>query len=228
MYMNLLGYATVYKRPAILIPYLDIGNVVTAVKYRFIDKLARSDKTKRFAMLGGSMPYLFGLQHVLESDQTLLFVEGEMNAISVLQTLPRGVSVVSAGSEGNGNAALLRTLARHYKRVFIWTDQPEKARIIPRANEPARSAATQEPRDRWCEVRRKPNVAGCTFGGLHQPGALDRVPGCAGRYRGHGLHGGNGMNRTTVDTLTVHKSSPRSVASVAMEPQAQTTWTIIF
>lgn len=138
IFMNLLGFAMIGKRPAIVIPWLDIGNVVTAVKYRFIDELARTDKGKRFLMMAGSMPYLFGLQHILDSDDTLLFVEGELNAISVLQALPRGVSVVSAGSEGTGNAALLRTLAKHYHRVVIWTDTPEKARIIrERMNHPA-------------------------------------------------------------------------------------------
>ena len=137
MLMNLLGFAVIGKRPCITIPYLDVGDVITAVKFRFVDELANQDKIKRFAMMTGSKPYLFGLQHVLASDTTLLFVEGELNAISVLQTMPRGVSVVSAGSEGNGNAAILRALASHYKQVVIWTDEPAKARTIrERMNRP--------------------------------------------------------------------------------------------
>ena len=146
MYMNMLGYVPIVKlRPtpkhpngfviphgAIVIPWLDVGNVVTAIKYRFTDGYKM-----RYTFWGDDMPYLFGLQHILESDQTLLFVEGELNAISVLQTLPRGVSVVSAGSEGNGNAALLKALARHYSRVVVWTDDPDKARTIrERMNRP--------------------------------------------------------------------------------------------
>lgn len=130
IYANLLGFAVIGKRHAIVIPWLDIGNVVTAVKYRYIDELARQGKGKRFSMMAGSMPYLFGLQHVLASDKTLLFVEGELNAISILQTLPRGVSVVSTGADTNGNAALLKTLASKYNRVVIWTDDPDKARTI--------------------------------------------------------------------------------------------------
>lgn len=137
IYMNLLGYdpakydkSTNSNRPAIVVPWLDMGETVTAVKYRFIDELARADKNRRFIALSGSMPYLFGLQHVLTSDETLLFVEGELNAISILQTLPRGVSVVSAGSEGNGNAAILRALAGHYARVIVWTDDPAKGQEI--------------------------------------------------------------------------------------------------
>lgn len=128
---NLLGFTMIGgKRPAIVIPWLDVGDVITAVKYRFIDDIASQDKGKRFSMMAGSMPLLFGLQHVLPTDKTLLFVEGELNAISVLQTMPRGVSVVSAGSDSNGNAALLQALARYYDRVVIWMDDPNKAKDL--------------------------------------------------------------------------------------------------
>jgi hypothetical protein len=137
IFMNLLGFAMIGKRPAIVIPWLDVGDVVTAIKYRFIDDLAAQDKSKRFGFMRGSMPFLFGLQNILETDKTLLFVEGELNAISVLQTQPRGVSVVSAGSEGNGSAALLQALARHYQKIVIWTDRPDTARTIrERMNRP--------------------------------------------------------------------------------------------
>jgi hypothetical protein len=144
IFMHLLGYDPAkydqigkVKRPAIVIPWLDLGDTVTAVKYRFIDELGRSDIKRRFTAKGGSLPNLFGLQHILDSDKTLLFVEGELNAISVLQTLPRGVSVVSSGGDTNGNAALLRTLAGHYRRVVIWADEPSKAREIrDRMNRP--------------------------------------------------------------------------------------------
>jgi len=130
IYRNWLGYAVVYKRPAIVIPHLDLGDVITAVKYRFIDDLASQDKGKRFAMMTGSIPNLFGLQHIRAIDTTLLFVEGELNAISVLQTEPGAVSVISAGSEGNGKAALLKAIARQYERAIVWTDDPAKARTI--------------------------------------------------------------------------------------------------
>jgi hypothetical protein len=130
----LLGFAVIASRPCITIPWLDLGDVVSAVKYRFMDQC---EKSKRFAMMAGSMPYLYGCRDILESDTTLLFVEGELNAISIMQTRPRGVSVVSAGSEGNGNAALLRALARHYQKIVIWTDDPAKGKTIrERMNRP--------------------------------------------------------------------------------------------
>jgi hypothetical protein len=127
MYMHLLGFAIISRRAAIVIPWLDVGNIITAVKYRFIDDSARTEKGKRFLMMAGSHPYLFSLQHVLENDESLLFVEGELNAISILQIHPSGVSVVSAGSDSSGNSTLLQALARRYRCVVVWTDEHDKA-----------------------------------------------------------------------------------------------------
>ena len=78
-------------------------------------------------MRSGSLPYLFGLQHIQRADHTLLFVEGELNAISVAQCIPRGVAVVSAGSDSNGNAIILHALAARFDRTVIWMDNPIKA-----------------------------------------------------------------------------------------------------
>lgn len=130
IHLWLLGYGTVFNRPAIFIPYMDVGNVITAVKYRFIDQRAKKNKTLRFSMMGGSLPYLFGLQHIQRTDRTLLFVEGEFNAISVAQCVPRGVAVVSAGSESNGNTILLHALAARFDRVVVWMDNPVQAVLM--------------------------------------------------------------------------------------------------
>jgi hypothetical protein len=138
IHLWLLGYGIVFNRPAIFIPYLDVGNVITAVKYRFVDERAKQKKSLRFSMMAGSLPYLFGLQHIQPSDHTLLFVEGELNAISVAQCVPRGVAVVSAGSESNGNAILLHAMAARFDRVVVWMDNPIKA--IAMQNRMARDA----------------------------------------------------------------------------------------
>lgn len=127
----LLGYGMGYdpktnsERPAIFIPHLDNGETVTAIKYRFVDELA-NDKDYRYGSRKGSIVNFWGLNHILDSDRTLLFVEGEINALSILQTLPRGVAVVSAGSDGNGDAAILRALASRFERVVIWMDEEKK------------------------------------------------------------------------------------------------------
>lgn len=125
-----LGYAIAYKRPAIVIPYFD-GNTITAVKYRFFDTIARQDKNRRFSMLQGSKPYLFGLSHVISSARDLLVIEGELNAISVIQQMPQGLATVSAGGETN-TPALLKKLAERYDRVFIWMDDKERAQEMQR------------------------------------------------------------------------------------------------
>jgi len=126
IHLWLLGYGVVFNRPAIFIPYLDLGDVITAVKYRFIDERAEKNKALRFSMMSGSLPCLFGLQNIQPSDHTLLFVEGELNAISVAQCVPRGVAVVSAGSDSNGNPGLLHALAARFEHVIIWMDNPIK------------------------------------------------------------------------------------------------------
>jgi hypothetical protein len=133
-YAWLLGFTFVYdpkakrNRPAISMPWLDMdarGEVITAVKYRFIDI---DPEGLRYIALAGSMPLLFGLWDVIESHNTLLLVEGEINALSLWQCLPRGVSVLSFGSEGGGRADVLQTIAKKYERVFIWCDDAARTK----------------------------------------------------------------------------------------------------
>jgi DNA primase len=115
----LLGCTEVYGRPAVAIPWLDAngqGDRVFAVKFRYIDEQAGTNKGARFSMRKGSKPFLFGLQHMLDSDDTLLLVEGEMNAMSIWQCLPRHVAVVSMGSQSNEHPELLQALASRFKR----------------------------------------------------------------------------------------------------------------
>jgi hypothetical protein len=125
-----LGFAFIYdpkaerKRPAIVIPWLDMGagrEVLTAVKYRFIDTDPNPDAL-RYVSLGGSKPLLFGLWDVIESDTMLLLVEGEINTLSVWQCRPRGVSVLSFGSEGGGDLHIIQAMAKHYDHIFVWAD----------------------------------------------------------------------------------------------------------
>jgi hypothetical protein len=133
IYAFWLGYATAYGRPCIVIPYFDsrsadpdAGNLV-AVKYRFIDPQAQ--KGNRFSMLSGSNPLVFGLNQVYGGETTLLLCEGELNAVSIVQTRPQGIATVSAGSDTNGGT-VLRNLAEGYKRVVVWMDDTEKAREL--------------------------------------------------------------------------------------------------
>jgi hypothetical protein len=126
MFMFWLGFSVEYGRPCITIPYFDGANLdggtITALKYRFIDPLARQEKGRRFSMLSGSKPYIFGLNQVYGGERNLLLVEGELNCVSIVQTRPQGLATLSTGSEGNGYADMLRKLARDYTHVYIWMD----------------------------------------------------------------------------------------------------------
>jgi hypothetical protein len=124
----LLGLAAVYdpkakrQRSAIVIPWLDqdaTGEAISAVKYRFMDD---DPEGLRYIGLAGSIPLLFGLWDAIETHETLLLVEGEFNALSVWQCRPRGVSVLSFGSEGGGRFDVLQIIAKKYQDVFVWAD----------------------------------------------------------------------------------------------------------
>ncbi len=114
------------NRPAVVLPWFD-GDLITAVKYRFIDP---DPAGLRFIQMPGSVPVLYGVGDVLTRDTTLLLVEGEMNALSVWQCHPADVSVVSFGSETGARPGLLQNLAKQYRRVFIWADDPRRAAEI--------------------------------------------------------------------------------------------------
>jgi len=132
-----LGLANVFdviaqqSRPAIVIPWITKADEeIAAVKYRFIDG---DPEGLRYTSLTGSVPSLFGTPSILSSDQNLLLVEGEINALSLWQCHPRGVSVVSFGAEQAGEipqarAAILRNLARNYKQVVIWCDEKGRSK----------------------------------------------------------------------------------------------------
>ncbi|MCX6059708.1 MAG: CHC2 zinc finger domain-containing protein [Chloroflexi bacterium] len=114
------------KRPAIIIPWYDLdanGEIITAVKYRFIDS-DPNPKALRYSSKGGSkFDIPFGLWDALPGfHHSLLFVEGELNCISVSQCRPAGVSVLSFGGEGSGDNRALQSLAERYKNVYVWAD----------------------------------------------------------------------------------------------------------
>ena len=129
---ELLGFvvcdpkAKVY-RPAIVIPHLDNCWKLTAVKLRLIDD---SPQGFRYISRKGSKPLLWGLHTTFDKHETLVLVEGELNAISIRHCIPVGVSILSFGSENltPAQVALLPILARKYERVIVWTDKGEKAR----------------------------------------------------------------------------------------------------
>ncbi len=121
------------KRPAIVIPWLDHSGTLTAIKYRFIDELAKSGKSHRFTQSKGSDPILFGLNNCEAEVDALIIVEGELNALAIFQamdSLPI-VNVVSIGSQQNprGLECARRLRSRlPAAQALLWLDDEEHVR----------------------------------------------------------------------------------------------------
>jgi hypothetical protein len=119
------------KRPSLLIPWIDGVGTIFAIKYRYIDEVAETDKGRRFRQESGSDPTLFGLNTASVGNTALIAVEGEINAASIFQAMKgESCDVVSIGSERNSKAleVLDRLIAgRGYSETLIWLDAPETA-----------------------------------------------------------------------------------------------------
>lgn len=121
-----IGAAIKGGRPAITLPwyYIDAQReVITGIKYRFID-----GGQQRYTASAGSVFVLYGAWSAIKTDQTVVFVEGELNALSLWQCLPRGLSVLSIGSQSGGRPEIIAKMAARYKRVFFWCDEADQTR----------------------------------------------------------------------------------------------------
>ena len=115
------------NRPGISIPWFDgeiEDNQITALKIRFVDN---DTCGSRYSALKGSVPVLYGLWSVLPESDTLVLVEGELNAISILQLHLNRTAVVSIGSDTTAPNEILRILGRNFKRILVWLDSPAKS-----------------------------------------------------------------------------------------------------
>lgn len=114
------------KRPAIIIPWYDLdanGEIITAVKYRFIDSDPNPKALRYLCKAGSKFDLPFGLWSACpDFHHSLLFVEGELNCLSVWQCRPAGVSVLSFGGEGSGDNRAMQSIAARYKNVYVWAD----------------------------------------------------------------------------------------------------------
>ena len=124
-----LGYVPNHLgRPVVAIPWFDdLGNI-TAVKYRYLKAWTNEQgKPQRYTAEKGSTALLFGLIGCKGSD-TLVVVEGEINALSLAQSVP--FDVVSIGSEQNskGLDALTELVkVKGYSRLLFWFDKSKNA-----------------------------------------------------------------------------------------------------
>jgi DNA primase len=131
------------KRPAIVIPWM-LEGCITALKFRFIDDIAAADKTRRFTQKAGSDPLVFGSQCAKDAD-TLLAIEGELNALSAWQVLQgEGIDVLSVGSEAN--LSRLPILAKNYNALVTWLDSGEKVIKAAQSLDHPNKALMQSPK----------------------------------------------------------------------------------
>ncbi len=119
--------------PAVVLPTFDGGSSkLWAIKYRLLQP---APEGRRYVLLRGSVPMVFGLQRCRPSlERGLLVVEGELNALSAWQERPEPWDVVSMGS-GTAGAPILKVLAalgRAYGKRAAWLDEEEKALTLGR------------------------------------------------------------------------------------------------
>jgi hypothetical protein len=127
--------ATNSKRPAIVIPWIDSGGIVSAIKYRFIDDLAAQDKGRRFSQKKGSESTLFGLNACQRGANSyphrVVIVEGEFNAMAIAQAMSYSADVFSVGSQGNSTG--LEYALEYCERfpgvnVMLWFDEEKQVK----------------------------------------------------------------------------------------------------
>jgi hypothetical protein len=136
-----LGYGEVWNIkagkawPALWLPWQN--RQLTAIQYRFLGVAKDDTNADRYGQLKGGSRYLFGMQHCMEAEpgqlHTLFLVEGELNAVSVFQCIygQYPCDVVSYGPQSNITnqqvAEMAAKVAKRYRRVVLWADEPETA-----------------------------------------------------------------------------------------------------
>lgn len=135
-----LGFADAWNNkagktmPALWVPWQN--KRVAAIQYRFIDVAKDNAGADRFGQMRGGTRYLFGLQHCQEAGPgelgTLFLVEGELNAVSIFQSIfgQYAADVLSFGPKNNitaHNAGMIASVASRYRHVVVWADEPADA-----------------------------------------------------------------------------------------------------
>lgn len=124
------------ERPWLLIPRgivlpCTVDGSIWYVKIRRPDRDV-NEACKRYHALAGSRRTLYGADLQSGCLDSLMLVEGELNALSVWQAakaagLP-SLDVLSFGSESHAGGCLAPELAGKYRHVIVWADEPERTR----------------------------------------------------------------------------------------------------
>ena len=135
-----LGYLPAYwngraegKRAVITLPWVNDENMVTAIQFRFIpdgDEILE----QRYTSMKGGRKYLFGMQ-LLAGKSQVLFLEGELNAISAYMVIGSKWDVLSIGSEEDWRKdttrQIIESVIKDAQKVMFWVDKEKVAKDIP-------------------------------------------------------------------------------------------------
>ena len=110
-----------YRGPSISIPWHDADGALVAVRYRHIEP--GEDGPKITSRKGSKMAgYMHGLSHLRGRD-ALILVEGELNALSIIQATRGAVDVLSSGSESFTVTDEMAALIGSYAVRLVWMDK---------------------------------------------------------------------------------------------------------
>lgn len=121
-------------RPAVVMPWVD-GDIATGIKWRF---LTVPDGGMRYTSKGAYdrsfALNVFGRHVMGGAYDTLIVIEGELNAVSCWQAVRaaglRGVDVVSIGSDSIPDRTALAEVAGDFDHVVAWLDNPQRSRAV--------------------------------------------------------------------------------------------------
>lgn len=132
-----LGYRSVglpstegkQKELAIAIPWFDKDGNLVSVKYRFVERHTYLDKdgneqVDRLTSRGSSKDHVFGWQ-ALKNSETLIIVEGEINAMSIWQASDHSVLSVGSMQKMKNLPDELIEAVKQYKDIWVWSDEKE-------------------------------------------------------------------------------------------------------
>lgn len=124
-----LGAAVVNGKIVMTIPCFDAERI-HYVKFRVVRP--QDNGLRYFCMKESRTNVLYGL-NALEGKETLMLVEGELNALSLWQVVREWLDVASFGSESFSQLGLLKALRKRYKQTILWLDNEERGRELLKA-----------------------------------------------------------------------------------------------
>jgi len=128
MGLSCYEFASGYKTPTVSLPWYDDKKQFCGISHRLIKPLSKDYKTMfPKGMKWGSL--LCGWHTHQAANDTLVIVEGILNAPSIYQAMSGKFNVLTPGSENCTFSRWPMDAIRRHKRIFVWADKPEVAQV---------------------------------------------------------------------------------------------------